>query len=178
MKSLGWLMLLPVMSRKRFFASTDAYTVFTFAQPMRAKPAARNFATSATSACSYCGKSVQREINASAQVSSDNPHSGAVRGYNVVDFRELTEMSPATAARAQQLAKQYLAADSIEHVEWQLSTIYLPIWEGDTVELVISDGEEAYQGVRHCLVKNVELKLSDMTMQLTLKETSSGDDAD
>lgn len=124
------------------------------------------------------GKSVQQEINASAQVSSGNPHSGAVRGYNVVDFRELSEMSPATAARAQQLANQYLAADSIEHVEWQLSTIYLPIWEGDTVELVISDGEEAYQGVRHCLVKNVELKLSDMTMQLTLKETSSGDDAD
>ena len=124
------------------------------------------------------GKSVQQEINASAQVSADNPHSGAVRGYNVVDFRSLSEMSPATAARAQQLAQQYLANDSVEHVEWQLSTIYLPIWEGDTVELVISDGEEAYQGVRHCLVKNVDLQLSDMTMRLTLKETASGDSED
>lgn len=124
------------------------------------------------------GKSVQQEIAASAEVSSDNPHSGAVRGYNVVDFRSLSEMTPQTAARAQQLAKQYLANDSTEHVEWQLSTIYLPIWEGDTVELVIPDGEESYRGVRHCLVKSVELSLSDMTMQLTLKETSSGDEAD
>lgn len=124
------------------------------------------------------GKSVQQEITASARVSAENPHSAAVRGYNVTDFRELSEMSPATAARAQQLANQYLANDSVEHIEWQLSTVYLPIWEGDTVELVITDGEETYQGVRHCLVKNVELDLSDMLMQLTLKETSSGDDAD
>lgn len=124
------------------------------------------------------GKSIQQEITASAHVSSDNPHAGAVRGYNVVDFRSLSEMTPETAARAQQLANQYLKNDAVEHVEWQLSTIYLPIWEGDTVELVIADGEEAYQGIRHCLVKNVELKLSDMTMQLTLKETSSGDEDD
>lgn len=124
------------------------------------------------------GKSVQQEINASAQVSSSSPHAHGQRGYTVTDFRELSEISPATAARAQQLAQQYLANDSIEHVEWQLTTIYLPIWEGDVVDLVIHDGEKAYQGVRRCLVKNVELKLQDMTMQLTLKEVTSGDDED
>lgn len=124
------------------------------------------------------GKSVQREINASARVSADSPHAHAVRGYTITDFRELTEMSPKTAARAQQLANQYLASDGVEQVEWELSTIYLPIWEGDVVELVVRDGDQAYQGVRHCLVKSIELGLHDMTMTLRLKETRSGDDAE
>lgn len=117
------------------------------------------------------GKSVQREINASARVITG-------RGYTVTDFRELSEMSPQTSARAQALARQYLAADRIERVEWELTTVYLPIWEGDVVELVVDDGEEAYRGIRKCLVKNVELSLGDMTMKLTLKETASGDEED
>lgn len=122
------------------------------------------------------GKSVQREINASAQVSSSSPFSHAARGYTVTDFREVNDITPATAARAQQLATQYLANDGVEHVEWKLDTVYLPIWEGDVVDLVISDGQAAYTGVRRCLVKNVELSLHDMKMSLTLKETASGDD--
>lgn len=118
----------------------------------------------------------QREIDASARVSSTSPHAHAARGYTVTDFRELNEMTPATAARAQQLAAQFLANDSVEHVEWQLETIYLPIWEGDVVDLVINDGQADYQGVRRCLVKNAEISLEDMRMSLTLKETASGDD--
>lgn len=124
------------------------------------------------------GKSVQREINASARVSSNSPHAHRARGYTVTDFRELTEMSPQTAQRAQQLANQYLASDSVEHVEWELSTIYLPIWEGDVVDLVVRDGEKAYQGTRRCLVKSVDLHLKDMRMDLTLKEVASGDEED
>lgn len=122
------------------------------------------------------GKGVEREINASARVSAGSLHATAARGYTVTDFRELTEMSPKTAARAQALANQYLANDSVEHVEWELSTVYLPIWEGDVVELVVYDGERQYQGRRSCMVKSLEVKLSDMTMALTLKETASGDD--
>lgn len=121
------------------------------------------------------GKSVSREINASATVSSDSPHSHARRGYTVTDFRELNEMAPATALRAQQLAKQYLANDSVEHVEWELETAYLPIWAGDTVTLELFDGQADYMGSRHCLVKNVDLDLGKMFMKLTLKETSGGD---
>lgn len=121
-------------------------------------------------------KSVEREIRASARVSSSSPHAYGQRGYTITDFRELNEMSPATAARAQQLANQYLANDSVEHVEWELSTVYLPIWEGDVVDLVVPDGERAYQGIRRCLVKNVDLNLGSMAMKLTLKEVASGDD--
>ena len=125
----------------------------------------------------YNANGKQREINAGATVAAGTAHSQPVRGYNVTDLRTLTEMSPATAQRAQQLAAQYLANDSVEHVEWELSTTYLPIRAGDVVELVINDGMADYTGARKCLVKSCELDLGNMTMQLTLKETASGDDS-
>jgi len=117
----------------------------------------------------------QREINASAMVSASAHQSQSARGYTVTDLHQLSEMSPQTAARAQQLAAQYLANDATEHVEWELSTTYLPIKAGDVVELVIHDGLADYRGRRKCLVKSCELDLGDMTMALTLKETASGD---
>ena len=121
-------------------------------------------------------KTVEREINAVARVGSGAHQSAAVRGYSIVDFREVTEMSPRTAARAQQLAASYLANDSRELVEWELTTTYLPIWEGDVVELVVHDGDIDYQGARKCLVKSITLDLQPLRMKLTLKETASGDD--
>lgn len=117
----------------------------------------------------------QREINASATVAATAHQSLAARGYNVTDMHSITEMSPATAARAQQLAKQYLANDATEHVEWELSTTFLPIRAGDVVELVVHDGLADYTGPRKCLVKSCDLDLGNMTMALTLKETASGD---
>ena len=93
-------------------------------------------------------------------------------------MHQLTEMAPATAQRANQLARQYLANDAIEHVEWEVTTTYLPISAGDVVELVVHDGLKAYQGARKCLVKTCELELGTMTMQLTLKEAASGDEED
>lgn len=119
------------------------------------------------------GESVEREVNAHADATGDTGF--GARGYIVTDFRILDDLSPATEARARELAKSYLA-DQREHVEWEITTQYLPVWEGDCVALLVSDGMEEYQGRRHCLVKNVELELKHMTMRLTLKETASGDD--
>lgn len=118
----------------------------------------------------------EREINASATVGSGSHQAKAVRGYSIVDFREISDMSPKTAARAQQIANQYLAADTRELVEWELETTFLPITEGDVVELVVHDGDSDYQGIRKCLVKAQTIDLSTMRMRLTLKETASGDD--
>lgn len=118
----------------------------------------------------------QREIVASASVSASAHQSQSARGYTVTDLHQLTEMSPATAQRAQQLAAQYLANDATEHVEWSLTTTYLPISAGDVVELVVHDGMADYRGRRRCLVKTCELDLGTMTMALTLKETASGDE--
>lgn len=126
----------------------------------------------------YNDGSKQREITASATVASTAHQSMANRGYTVTDMHQLTEMAPATAQRANQLARQYLANDAIEHVEWEVTTAYLPISAGDVVELVVHDGLKAYQGARKCLVKTCELELGTMTMQLTLKETASGDEED
>lgn len=126
------------------------------------------------------GKSttVQKEINAYAKVSSSLHQAHGVRGFTVTDFRSLSELTPQTAARAQQLANQYLKENAPELVTWELTTTYLPVWEGDVVELVVHDGLNAYQGIRKCLVRNVELDLGTMTMHLTLKETASGDKGD
>ena len=117
----------------------------------------------------------QREINASAMVSASAHQSQSARGYTVTDLHQLSEMSPQTAAKAQQLASQYLANDATEHVEWSLTTTYLPICAGDVVELTVHDGLADYRGRRRCLVKTCELDLGGMTMQLTLKEAASGD---
>ena len=123
-------------------------------------------------------ETVQREITAYVHVSQELHQSHRSRGYTVTDFRSVSDMEPKTAARAQQLAQQYLKENAPELIEWELTTAYMPIWEGDVVELVIPDGIAEYRGVRKCLVKNIDVSLGDMTMKLTLKETASGDKGD
>ena len=116
----------------------------------------------------------QREIV--EYVDATGSRSPSAVGWVITDVHSLSEMSPQTAARAQQLAREYLQNDSYEHVEWELDTTYLPIWEGDVVELVVRDGPEQYRGKRKCLVKNLELELQHFTMRLTLKEVRPYDD--
>lgn len=125
------------------------------------------------------GKSttVQKEINAYAKVSASLHQAHGQRGYTVTDFRSLTELTPQTAQRAQQLANQYLKEDSPELIEWGISTTYLPVWEGDVVDLIVP-GSGQYAGRNRCLVKSVKVDLEHMTMDLTLKNTSSGDRGD
>lgn len=109
---------------------------------------------------------------------SGTESSSAVRGYMVSRYVSLSGMSPATQARANGLARAYLARASHELVEWQLSCRCLPLWEGDVVDLVLPQGEpgnEAYGGRRRCLVKSVEMELRHLAMDVTLKEVASGD---
>lgn len=94
-----------------------------------------------------------------------------VRGYTVTDYHSVSELNPQTPRRAQELATQYLAENSVETVEWNLSTSYLPLWEGDVVDLIIPDGVNGYSGKRHCLVKSVDIDLETMQLDLVLKET-------
>ena len=123
------------------------------------------------------GKS-QKEVVGVARVSSSLHQSHAKRGYTVTNFQSVSDLKDHSASLAQQKAKEQLAKEQRELIEWKLSTTYLPIWEGDVVELWVHDGEPAYQGVRKCLVKNLDLNLENMTMSLTLKETGSGDKGD
>ena len=123
-------------------------------------------------------KSVDRVVTGVASVSSSTHQAHAQRGYTVTNFQSLSEMSPKTTARAQALAKQALAKDQKELVEWRFTAMYLPIWEGDVVQLNVYDGLSTYRGKRKCLVKTLDLELEHMTMKLTLKETASGDKGD
>lgn len=124
------------------------------------------------------GKSVEREVTGVASVSTSVHHAHAKRGYTVTNFQSVSEMKPETAARAQELARANLKRDQRELIEWTVNTMYMPIWEGDVVQLNVYDGPSAYRGKRKCLVKSLDLDLSRMTMKLTLKETSSGDKGD
>ena len=119
------------------------------------------------------GKSVEKEV--SGQADATGHSSSAVRGYMVTDFYEVTDLSPRTADRASQLAKQYLQRNTTELVEWEVETPYLPLWEGDVVDLVVHDGLDQYQGRRRCLVKNLSIDLLHFDMSMTLKEVTSGD---
>lgn len=113
-------------------------------------------------------KSVERQITASADASGYA--SPTARGYVITDFHSTNQMEPATKQRAIQLAKSYISTSSLETVEWQLTTTYLPLWEGDVVELYIHDGFSRYQGVRRCLVKSIDFNFGSKQMDLTLEE--------
>ena len=120
------------------------------------------------------GKSEQREIVEFADATGSR--SPASVGWVISDVHSLSEMEPQTAARAQELARQYLEDDQHEHVEWELTTAFLPVWEGDVVDLVVDDGPEWYRGRRRCLVKSLDMELAHFTMRLTLKEVRPHDD--
>lgn len=123
-------------------------------------------------------KSEQRELYGEAHVKASDSHAVANRGYSIVHFESLRDMEPKTASRATEIARQRLQEQSVELMEWELSTIYLPITEGDVVELVVRSGMQQYIGPRLCMVKDVEVELEHMTMSMTLKEVYSGDKGD
>lgn len=123
------------------------------------------------------GKAVQHEITGSATVWQQAHQAEVNRGFRVTDYVEVRDLQPATAARADQLALERLQTDSVEHIEWELETLYLPLWEGDVIELYVPDGQQGYTGLRKCLVKSIDLSLNGaMPMKLVLKEVGSGDD--
>lgn len=116
-----------------------------------------------------------KEIVASVEVEAVNHGSIKQRGYNVTNFTSLTEMNPKTYNQALAIAKSKLKEHQQEKVEWTLTTKYLPIWEGDIVELIIPNDAGMYGGSRKCLVKSIDISCEYCDMQLTLKETASGD---
>lgn len=122
------------------------------------------------------GKSVDRQIVGRAYNSGEFSYQR--RGFVIDDLHNESDLQPRTQQRADQLARQYLANDQHEKIEYTLTTQYIPLWEGDVVNLLVEDGERRFQGARKCLVKDVSISLDTMQMKLTLKETASGDKGD
>lgn len=103
----------------------------------------------------------------------------ANRGYLMVDYQSVSDMSPETYAQALKLAQESIKAQSKTQIEWTLSIASLPIWEGSGVTLMPHDAW--YAGSRRCFVKSLEmtdLHLNRPTMKLALKECASGDKGD
>lgn len=122
------------------------------------------------------GESVEHEITAKATVRAGDHASVGSRGYTITDFQQVNDLSPRTGERAQQLAAEKLKKQMATKIEWQIQTTFLPLWTGDVVELYVPFGADQYQGVRKCLVKNIELTGEYLDMTLTLKETAGGDE--
>ncbi len=120
------------------------------------------------------GESVDREITAFTDSYGSN--SIGSRGYVVSDYYEVSELTPPTYATALQISQQRLLNQQKDKVEWEITCPYFPVWEGDIIELVVHDGPASYQGNRHCLVKSQKISLNNMSMDLVLKETASGDE--
>lgn len=116
---------------------------------------------------------VQKEYSAYADRSGSN--SSAARGWTVTDFRVMDETEYSGQSSVQAAADKALAA-SAEQVEWKLKTMFIPVWEGDTVDLIVPDAPKGYSGRRHCLIKNIGINLSDLSLDFTLKETAGGDE--
>ena len=95
--------------------------------------------------------------------------------FPIAEYYELNEMKPATLAQAEAEAMKRLEAGQHELIEWEVSTPYLPLWEGDVVFLMVDSGDEYYQGMRKCLVKNLDLSAPYGDLKLTLKEVAYGD---
>lgn len=122
------------------------------------------------------GESVQREVHGSA---INSGRTGlASRGYVVSDLQTVNDLSPATAKRARELARQRLKRLNVEAVEWKLTCAYLPIHEGDVGNLVGLTDVDGYAGTRKVLVKSLDLDLGTMTLSLTLKSANSNDTED
>lgn len=105
------------------------------------------------------------EIVATADRGSSSPYSSAQRGYMVASKYQVSDMSPATQARAQQLAKQYLD-ETAETIQLQCKTLYFPCETGETMYLIRNNEQKKY------LIQSIELSLDTMNQSLTLKEVS------
>lgn len=116
-----------------------------------------------------------KEIVASVDVEATNHGDIKQRGYVVTDFTNLTEMNPQTYNQALAIAKQKLATDKQEKIEWTVTTKFLPLWEGDVVEIVMPETAGEYSGTRKCLVKSIDMTGEYCDMKITLKETASPD---
>ena len=119
------------------------------------------------------GETYEAELRTNANTTGEN--SAGKIGYTISDFYEITDMDDVSYEQIQTIARNRLASLQQSLIEWDLTCKYLPIWEGDIVELNVTDGPYGFTGIRHCLVKSVVIHPDDMTIDLTLKETSSGD---
>lgn len=99
------------------------------------------------------------------------------RGYWVTDYQQVNDLNPPTQEKLAAIAKNNMAANLGEKTEWSFTSQFIPdLWEGDVIELIVNDDLDDYTGARKCLVSNIEISGPYLNMDITLKETTGGDD--
>lgn len=103
------------------------------------------------------------EIVASADADASLDSSPKKRGYMKAELRQETDLTGGYS-QALKLAKQYLNDAQDSYKEWQVSSLYMPIREGDCIQLILD-------GTSHkTLAKSIDVDCLANTMKLTLKE--------
>lgn len=98
----------------------------------------------------------------------DHTEISNTRGWVKTEVHQVSDMSPRTQKRAEQLAKQYSAEDSDTGVTRDVSTIYFPLNAGD----IVTWDNDWWLG-RKYLVQTIDCDFLNWTMKLTLKEVST-----
>lgn len=105
-----------------------------------------------------------QEIIASADRDSSSEFSSQRRGFMIAEKYQVNDLSPATKARAQELAEQYLKK-SDKVITLECSMLYFPCKCGEILSLIREGKQKKY------LIQSIsEIKFDEMTMNLTLKE--------
>ena len=105
-----------------------------------------------------------QEIIASADRDSSSEFSSQRRGFMIAEKYQVNDLSPATKARAQQLAEEYLKK-SDKVITLECSMLYFPCKCGETINLILENKKKKY------MIQSIsEIKFDEMTMNLTLKE--------
>ena len=124
------------------------------------------------------GDSVDQQIQAHAALQYSDQGQNRANVFPIAEYYELDDLAPASQQQAEKIALRKLEVEQHDIVEWTIPTPYLPLWEGDIVNLMITDGDRYYRGARKCLVKTVEISAPFGDLKLTLKEIASGDFGD
>ena len=99
------------------------------------------------------------------------------RGYIVTKVVSVSEEPTGGATALANKAKTLLAQSSVENVQWEVTTEFMPIHAGDVGYLQgMTRDISPYNTRQLVMVKNVELELNHMTMKLTLKSANSNDE--
>lgn len=101
-----------------------------------------------------------------ASLASTSEFSAKRRGYLLDSYHSETDMTPFTAAHANELAAKYLASETALEEQVEVETMYMPMREGYVVQLA-HHGETA-----NYLVSTAALDLDTWTWKLTLKKVA------
>ena len=114
-------------------------------------------------------KNGEEELSASADLDSGHARSAMRTGVTWAELHDLTEApDPPTLARVEEMARSYLAQDSLGTDEWTLTTLWWEARAGMVGTFDPGDGG----GSRKVLLKNVDSDITarSMTHVITLKE--------